>query len=270
MADDVTVDNGAGTDYDVATDDDGSGNHVQIVKLALSADGSRVPITADASGMLVNLGSNNDVTVTGSVTADTELTTGDLDTGAGTDTRAVVGLVGSASGGGELIPGSATDGLLVNLGANNDVVISDGGNTITVDGTVAVTNAGLTELAAAIDTELQVDVVGALPAGTNNIGDVDILSIAAGDNNIGNVDIASIAAGDNNIGNVDIASIAAGDNNIGNVDVASVVPGTAATNLGKAEDAAHTTGDTGVYVLAVRDDTLGAHSGTDEIGRAHV
>lgn len=74
-----------------------------------------------------------------------------------------------------------------------------------------------------------VTVNAALPAGTNNIGDVDILSIAAGDNNIGNVDVASIAAGDNNIGNVDIASIAAGDNNIGNVDLASAIP--AGTNL---------------------------------------
>jgi hypothetical protein len=35
-------------------------------------------------------------------------------------------------------------------------------------------------------------VVAALPAGTNNIGDVDILSIAAGDNNIGNVDIVTM------------------------------------------------------------------------------
>jgi len=32
----------------------------------------------------------------------------------------------------------------------------------------------------------------ALPAGTNNIGDVDILTIAAGDNNIGNVDIVTM------------------------------------------------------------------------------
>lgn len=65
--------------------------------------------------------------------------------------------------------------------------------------------------------EAQVDIVAALPAGTNNIGDVDILSIASGDNNIGNVDIASIAAGNNNIGDVDVASIAAGTNLIGNV-----------------------------------------------------
>jgi len=34
----------------------------------------------------------------------------------------------------------------------------------------------------------------ALPAGTNNIGDVDILTIAAGDNNIGNVDIVTVPA----------------------------------------------------------------------------
>jgi hypothetical protein len=32
----------------------------------------------------------------------------------------------------------------------------------------------------------------ALPAGTNNIGDVDVLSIAAGDNNIGNVDVVTL------------------------------------------------------------------------------
>lgn len=39
---------------------------------------------------------------------------------------------------------------------------------------------------------------------------------------------------------------------IGDVDVTSIIPGTAATNLGKAEDAAHASGDTGVMALAVR------------------
>jgi hypothetical protein len=44
-----------------------------------------------------------------------------------------------------------------------------------------------------------------LPAGTQNIGDVDVATIAAGDNNIGNVDIASeIPAGTQNIGDVDV------------------------------------------------------------------
>jgi hypothetical protein len=42
----------------------------------------------------------------------------------------------------------------------------------------------------------------------------------------------------------------------------SVTPGTAAANLGKAEDAAHSTGDTGVMLLAVRRDTSAASSDT--------
>lgn len=70
-------------------------------------------------------------------------------------------------------------------------------------------------------TEMQVDVIAALPAGTNAIG--------------------KLAA---NTG-VDI----------GDVDVTSVVPGTGATNLGKAEDGGHTSGDVGVFNLGVRVDT---------------
>ena len=50
---------------------------------------------------------------------------------------------------------------------------------------------------------------------------------------------------------------------IGDVDVTSVVPGTGATNLGKAEDAGHTTGDTMVPILAVRSDSDTALATTD-------
>lgn len=177
---------------------------------SLTVDGS---VTA-TQGTAANLNATVVGTGTFAVQADTELTTADLDTGAGTDTRAVVGLVGSKSGGGALIPGDATAGLKVDLGADNDVVISDGGNVISVDD-----NGG----------SLTVDVGTALPAGTNAIG--------------------KLAA---NSG-VDI----------GDVDVTSVTPGTGATSLGKAEDAGHTTGDTGVYALAVRDDDPAPHSGTD-------
>jgi len=73
------------------------------------------------------------------------------------------------------VPATSTDGLLVNLGANNDVVVS---------GSVA------------------------LLAGTNNIGDVDVLtlpSIPAGTNNIGDVDVLTLPAlptGTNLIGQV--------------------------------------------------------------------
>ena len=57
MPDDVTVHNsaaGTGTSFDVATDDDGSGNHVQLIKLVQSANGSRTPIDADANGLKVS------------------------------------------------------------------------------------------------------------------------------------------------------------------------------------------------------------------------
>lgn len=49
-------------------------------------------------------------------------------------------------------------------------------------------------------------------------------------------------------------ALPAGNNNIGDVDVASIVPGTGATNLGKAEDAIHGSTDVGVMSLFVRQD----------------
>jgi len=59
-------------------------------------------------------------------------------------------------------------------------------------------------------------------------------------------------------GKLDVnAELIIGDVNVGNIDVLSVIPGTGATNLGKEEDAAHTSGDVGVMPLAVRNDTRG-------------
>ena len=62
MADNVTL---PGAGAVVATDDAGSAGHVQIVKRAQSADGVATAITANADGLLVNLGAHNDVTVPG-------------------------------------------------------------------------------------------------------------------------------------------------------------------------------------------------------------
>ena len=59
-------------------------------------------------------------------------------------------------------------------------------------------------------SEMQVDIVGSLPAGSAAIG-----KLAANSGvDIGDVDITSIAAGDNNIGNVDIVSLPASTNTI--------------------------------------------------------
>lgn len=61
MADGVPITAGSGTT--ILTDDTGAGGHAQVVKLAISTDGSGTLIPADANGMLVNLGTNNDVDV---------------------------------------------------------------------------------------------------------------------------------------------------------------------------------------------------------------
>lgn len=76
------------------------------------------------------------------------------------------------------------------------VSVDDNGASLTVD------NAGLTALEGAITgTEVQVDVVGALPAGTNAIG-----KLAANSGvDIGDVDVTSISAGANLIGDVGIS-----------------------------------------------------------------
>jgi hypothetical protein len=65
---------------------------------------------------------------------------------------------------------------------------------------------------------------------------------------------------DSNTQRVTIASDSTG--NIATIGT-SVTPGTGATHLGKAEDAAHTTGDVGIMSLAVRRDTAAVGSGTD-------
>jgi hypothetical protein len=70
---------------------------------------------------------------------------------------------------------------------------------------------------------------------------------------------AALPAGTNAIGK--LAANSGVD--IGDVDVTSIIPGTGATNLGKAEDAAHASGDVGVMPLSVRQDTAAALGQTD-------
>lgn len=93
----------------------------------------------------------------------------------------------SANGDRTLIPATAADGLLVEV-SNAGIPVTGGltdaelrASPVDVDGsgvTQPVSNAGLTALNGAITgTEVQVDVVAALPAGNNNIGDVDIASL---------------------------------------------------------------------------------------------
>lgn len=74
-------------------------------------------------------------------------------------------------------------------GTWDEVGINDSGNSITVD--YATTGSGTATGALRVELPTNGTGVVGLNAGTNNIGDVDVASIAAGDNNIGNVDIVS-------------------------------------------------------------------------------
>lgn len=178
-----------------------------------------------------------DVTrVQGTVTVDSELTTADLDTGAGTDTRAVVGLVRAESGGGVLVgsanplpvtqssqplpTGAATEATLANidgdLGASTDAEATGNGSVIALLKRLRTLLAGGLPAALTAGGNLKCALLEAIPAGTNNIGDVDVLtlpSLPAGTNNIGDVDVLtlpSLPAGTNNIGDVDVASMPTG------------------------------------------------------------
>ena len=115
----------------------------------------------------------------------------------------------ATDGSATLIPATAADGLLVNLGVNNDV-------TAVISGVVDVG-----------------DITGtvSLPTG----------AATAAKQDTGNASLSSLD------GKVTAC-------NTGAVVVSSLVPGTGATNLGKAEDAAHTSGDVGVLALMVRQD----------------
>jgi putative ubiquitin-RnfH superfamily antitoxin RatB of RatAB toxin-antitoxin module len=245
-----------------------------------------------ADGLLVNLGANNDITISSGTTTVTQATGTNLhtviDSGTITETnsaaiKTAVELIDNAISGSEMqvdvvaalptgtntlgsikitdgadvvdayalssTPIGTDIGLVTNSiiygkstaggGAFVEVKVNPSG-TLTVDPGV---NIDIRDLVFATD---KVDASGTvLGAGTNNIGDVDVLSLPAitiassqtlatvttvsavtaitnalpaGTNNIGDIDVLSlpsIPAGTNNIGDVDIASIAAGTNYIG-------------------------------------------------------
>ena len=147
---------------------------------ALTTDGKYSPLQVDSSGNLRVTGSFNSASVgsTGSAVPSSAdyigiNVAGTLRGATGVNpTGTVYALqVDLASIAGTTVvtgSGTATGALRVELPTNGTGVIA------TVGAVTAITNA--------------------LPAGTNNIGDVDIASIAAGDNNIGNVDIVTVPA----------------------------------------------------------------------------
>ena len=198
MADNVTLNAGAGGDT-IAADDDGTAKH-QYVKVEFGADNTQTKVTSsvglpvgDAGGSLtVDNGGTFATQVDGAALTALQLIDDVVHSGdAAVSKYALIGAVLD-----DVATGTVTENQAQSLRmSSRRALLIEGvasGTAVIVDGsavTQPVSNAGLTELAAAIDTEVQCDIVGALPAGANaigklaansgvDIGDVDVLSVA--------------------------------------------------------------------------------------------
>ena len=179
---------------------------------------------------------------------------------------------------------NSVDGNYLNVNMNlagSDAQAGEGAISATTQRVTIATDddgvAHLATIAGAVSTQMQVDVVAisaqsdgtyigdikfgeSLPAGTNNIGDVDVLSIAAGDNNIGNVDIVSLPASTNTIEVV--GDVAENENASGN----PVLVGGRYDSPGDDNASLRTLGDTDVGALAL--DPTGAVYVREALGQA--
>lgn len=174
MADGVDITPGSGAT--VLTDDCGASGHAQGVKLAYSADGVATFVQVDADGLLVNLGGNNDVVVSGVVEVyntgtfvvqvdNTELV--DIETN--TDSLAVVGNGAAATSQRVTIANDST-GILAGITTVSTVsVVTNlsqlGGQAIAMG--TGVRSAGTQRVTIATD-----DVVPASQSGTWNITNI--------------------------------------------------------------------------------------------------
>lgn len=173
------------------------------------------------------------------------------------ETTKVIGVTRSADGAGNLLT-SSSNALDINIKSG-----SIGNSSFAVTLAAGATAIAKAEDVASADADVGVPAMAvrkASPANTSGTdGDYEMLQISAGRLWASATIDAALPAGTNAIGKLS----ANGGVIIGDVNVVSNIPGTTATSLGKAEDAAHVTADTGVFVLAVRDDTLNATSGTE-------
>lgn len=210
-------------------------------------------------GALVNLGANNDVTVTSGAITETNSATiaaslsvmDDWDESDRAKVNLIVGQAGIAAGtgvDGVTVP-RVTLATNVALPTGTNVighVIADTGSTTAVTGNVTVVQATGTNLHMVVDSGVVTTVgavtaiTNALPAGTNAIG-----KLAANSGvDIGDVDITSIAAGDNNIGNVDIVtmpSVVIGSGTITSVTTVGTITNTVPTKEVRSATVAQTT-----------------------------
>lgn len=234
MSDNVVANSGDGLGPTFGADEIG-GIKFPRVKIIIGADG-----TNDG-----DVAAGNPLPVTGTLTVNSHAVT-NAGTFAVQESQVVTEDAAEASGVKMFMAGvvrrdtaassSGTDGdySTMNVDANGKLWVNASGETLTV-ASHAVTNAGTFAVQAA-------------QSGTWNIGTVTAVTAITN----------ALPAGTNAIGK--LAANSGVD--IGDVDITSVLPGVAATNLGKAEDAAHASGDVGVMSLAVRQDADASFAGT--------
>ena len=179
-------------------------NTIGKVKLT---DGTN-DLSITAGGLMPISDNGGSITVDGTVSI-TEIETDDLDTGAGTDTQAIMGIAIPGSGGHslwdesiKLQDGSGTSisstvvgadtGIDVNVLNDLTVDLSEANDSVLVYG-----NDGTTNRAIKTDTSgnLQVDIVASLPTGTNSIGDIaNITNVVSVDDNGGSLTVDGTVA----------------------------------------------------------------------------
>ena len=135
MADDVTLNAMSGGSV-VATDEvSGTGEHVQVVKLAQSADGDRTPIDADSDGIKVKVAWRKNLGTSIYSAGDDALPIAIVD-GTGTYSPLTIGL----SGGIPVEPGSTAT---FPISAASPIDVTQSGSwSVTASGTVAATQSG--------------------------------------------------------------------------------------------------------------------------------
>lgn len=143
------------------------------------------------------------------------------------------------------------DGVSAALSNSNPIPVSDAGGSLTVDngGTFAVQAAqsgawNVTNVSGTVSLPTGASTAAKQPAlGTAGTASADVITIQ------GVASMTAVQVADNG------GSLTVDNGGTFAVQASSVIPGTGATNLGKAEDAAHTSGDVGVMALFVRQDS---------------
>lgn len=227
MADNTTLNTGTGGDV-IASDDIAGVKHQQV-KVEWGVDGTATPVSAANPMPVVQTGTHA------------------VNATLGAETTKVIGTVNIA----------AAQSVTLAAGTNTNEVVGDAAHDAAAAGNPVLVGA---YASAAVPTDVSGDAdavrlwalrSGALAVQPTMGGVLAVAGNGASGTGVQRVTIANDSTG-----------ILAAVTNVATIGT-SVTPGTAAGNLGKAEDAAHTSGDVGVMMLGVRRDANTTLAATD-------